>query len=133
MIKSLAYYSFLSNNQSRSTKKENQMKILLLAAVLATSGCAAMTNGTTQDLRFPAESGRFCEIYRGDENLGFYGPEPKTVTVKRSQDPITIDCGNTTKVVEAEITPAGYTSLFLSPDFGLTDYFFTSAAWGYRP
>jgi hypothetical protein len=107
------------------------MKLLMMLVVLSLSGCATITKGTEQDISFPAEQGKFCEVYRGDALLGTFGPEPKTITVSRKREPITVDCGDTLKVLEPSINAAGYTSIMWF-DFGLVDYL-TGAMWEYTP
>jgi hypothetical protein len=107
------------------------LKYVALIALLAMTGCATITNGTEQEISFPAEEGKFCEVYRGDSLLGTFGTEPKTITVRRKREPITVDCGDTLTVLEPSITVAGYTSIMWI-DFGIVDYL-TGAMWEYTP
>lgn len=102
------------------------MKCLLPIALL--TGCATITNGTTQEMHFHPPPQQVCYITQGQTMLASIA-QPTTLTVQRDNDAITMDCGNTKTLFAAHINAAGHTSiLFL--DFGLVD-FATGALWEY--
>lgn len=102
---------------------------LALLAAITISGCATITNGTSQEITFTPPANQVCAVSRVDGVLGSVQASTPTLTVKRSNDPITLDCGDSVTVYTPEINAAGYTSIGLI-DFGLVD-FATGALWEY--
>lgn len=105
------------------------MKTAILTMALLASGCATITNGTSQDITFAMPEHQVCAVSRVDGILGSVQTSAPTITVQRSRDPITLDCGDSVTVYEPSINAAGYTSIGLI-DFGLVD-FATGALWQY--
>lgn len=105
------------------------MKTAIIAA-LVLSGCATITNGTSQDITFAVPEHQVCAVSRVDGVLGSVQASSPTVTVERNRHPITLDCGDSVTVYTPEINAAGYTSIGLI-DFGLVDSI-TGAMWEYR-
>lgn len=101
------------------------MKIFILASCLI-SGCATITNGTTQtiSLKTPAA----CTATRGAITATLSEAWP-TLKVSRSAEDIQLDCGNGVKTIKSETTSAGLLSVWLI-DGGLIDMA-TGAMWGY--
>jgi len=102
---------------------------LILLAVLSMSGCATINNGTSQEITFNPPANQVCSVSRVDGVLGSVQQSAPTLKVKRSRNPITLDCGDSVTVYEPKINAAGYTSITLI-DFGLVD-FATGALWEY--
>ncbi len=108
----------------------------LSALVLAgTSGCASITQGTTQILSFKIEPKTAkCVLTRaGDGELGSVGGRATTVSVGKDKDDILVQCSapgyaaKTTRIVSGATT-AGVTGVLL--DFGITDMI-TGAMYAY--
>lgn len=104
------------------------MKLAIIAA-LALSGCASITHGTKQEITFNPPEHQVCAVSRADGILGSVQASSPTLTVERSSDLITLDCGDSVTVYEPSINAAAYTSMMWI-DFGLVD-FATGAAWTY--
>jgi hypothetical protein len=108
-------------------KKGLKMKKLLTTlACIAATGCASITEGTTQPITVNSNSP--CSISR---NGMVYQttPEQRTVWLKKSKQPLTVDCGGKVQTVEAKASKAALTgALFL--DFGIVDML-TGAFWKY--
>ena len=103
------------------------MKTAIIAA-LALTGCASITHGTKQDITFDPPPQQVCYITQGSTMIASIA-ETQTISVARSKEPITVDCGNEKKVYASEVNAAAYTSMMWL-DFGLVD-FATGAAWTY--
>jgi len=106
------------------------MKTLILAAALLASGCATITNGTEQTLNFSPPSGQVCNVTRSGVAIGTVGTDSPAITIRRSRDPLVVECEESVQVIEPNINAAGYTSIFWL-DFGLVD-FITGALWEYK-
>jgi len=105
-------------------------KFLLAIGVLTvTSGCASITHGTKQEITFNPPEHQVCAVSRADGILGSVQASSPTLTVERTSNPITLDCGDSVTVYEPSINAAAYTSMMWI-DFGLVD-FATGAAWTY--
>lgn len=102
-------------------------KLLTLTCLL--SGCATITQGTSQEITFNPPEHQVCAVSRADGLLGSVQHSAPTLTVKRTSDPITLDCGDSVTVYEPSVNAAAYTSI-MWVDFGLVD-FATGAAWTY--
>lgn len=100
-------------------------KLLAIIAILASTGCSTLTNGTTQQLHI---SGGPCTVVQDAELVAMVESESH-VTVQRSQKPLHVACGERVTEYKPEVTAAGWTSIGLI-DFGLVDYL-TGALWGY--
>lgn len=100
----------------------------LIATVALCSGCASITNGTTQDIVFEAPAQQVCLVNTIDQTLGSIQGQ-QTMTVQRGSSPITLHCPAFTKTYTPSISAAGWTSITLI-DFGLVDYA-TGAIWEY--
>lgn len=100
----------------------------LIAAVALCSGCASITNGTTQDIVFDAPVDQVCLANTAEQTLGSVQGQ-QTITVERDSNPITLHCPTFTKTYTPSISAAGWTSITLI-DFGLVDYA-TGAIWEY--
>jgi hypothetical protein len=103
------------------------MKNLLTAlATLATVGCASITEGTTQPVT--VNSNNPCSISR-DGMVYQTTPEQRTVWLKKSRQPLTVDCGGKVQTVEPKASNAALTGALLL-DFGIVDML-TGAFWKY--
>lgn len=112
-------------------------KIATISAALLSgaSGCASITQGTTQILSFNIEPKTAkCLLTRaGDGELGSVGGRATTISVGKDKDDILVQCSapgyaaKTTRVVSGATT-AGVTGVLL--DFGITDMI-TGAMYAY--
>ncbi|OGA40645.1 MAG: hypothetical protein A3G28_00395 [Betaproteobacteria bacterium RIFCSPLOWO2_12_FULL_68_19] len=112
------------------------MRKLLLCAAAALSGCATITEGTSQTLSFslePAEAQ--CTVQReGDGVLGELGAGANALTVRKARQDITVACRapgyeDATVTIASAASAAGLASAVLL-DFGITDMA-TGAFWKY--
>jgi len=103
------------------------MKNLIIVYALALTGCATVTNGTTQAVTFHPSG--VCEVVQSGEKIATIDATT-TLEIKRKKDSITLDCGDVKKTYKASINAAGYTSITMI-DFGLVD-FLTGALWEYE-
>ncbi len=68
-------------------------KIILLAAVLATSACSSIVEGTSQELIInTTPEGADCALQREGQVIGRVNPTPGGITVKKSKHDITVVC-----------------------------------------
>lgn len=103
------------------------MKTVFLAlTVIAATGCASITEGTTQNIRIKTDVP--CTASRG-EMVAQVGPESQLMTVKKSSEPINLDCGGQIRMIESKATKAALTGAMLL-DFGIIDMI-TGAFWAY--
>lgn len=101
-------------------------KLFVGILVLATSGCATITQGTQQAINFKLEPKETtCDVSRvGDGKLGRISAKSNVIHVGKDKDDIIVSCTapgyeqSTTKVVSGA-TGAGVTGVLL--DFGITD------------
>jgi len=117
-------------------KQGRFMKYLVLASVLLTSGCASLTQGTSQVLTFSIEpkSAR-CDVNRtGDGILGQVSQSSNTIEVGKDKDDIIIQCkadGYTPQVTRLKSSASGAgVSGAIFIDLGITDMV-TGAMWVY--
>lgn len=114
------------------------MRFVLLAglvSVLFFSGCASITQGTSQTLSFKLEPKEtHCVLSRtGEGELGSISTSSNTIQVHKDKDDIIVQCTapgypqKTTRIVSGATT-AGVTGVLL--DFGITDMI-TGAMYAY--
>jgi hypothetical protein len=101
-------------------------KLLTALACIAATGCASITEGTTQPIT--VNSSGPCSISR-DGTVYQTTPDQRTVWLKKSKQPLTVDCGGKVKTVEAKASKAALTGALLL-DFGIVDML-TGAFWKY--
>jgi hypothetical protein len=101
-------------------------KILIALVCIAATGCASITEGTTQPIT--VNSSGPCSISR-DNMVYKTTPEQRTVILKKSRQPLTLDCGGKVQTINPKASKAALTgALFL--DFGSVDML-TGAFWKY--
>jgi hypothetical protein len=118
-------------------RKQQLAKIAITSLILAlSSGCASLTQGTSQTLIFNIEPKETrCVLTRdGDGQIGVVTQSQNTVTVAKDKDDIIVQCraeGHkpfTTRIVSSA-SGAGVTgAVFI--DLGIVD-FITGAMWRY--
>ena len=113
----------LGNSNKRDTNL--MKKILLIALILSTAGCATLTNDamTPVALSFSDGSNGYCNL---DNKRGVWDAQiPATVSIRRSDDALKYDCetsdgrsarGSIPSSVGAKIVAS---AVFI--DFGITD------------
>lgn len=103
------------------------MKATIAAlALVALSGCATITSGTTQTITVQTDTP--CTATRGDQTATVT-PEWPRLTVGKGNDPITLVCGTKTATLDPSVSAAGWTSIVWL-DFGIVDSL-TGALWAY--
>ena len=101
-------------------------KFMIFTAVLLTTGCATVTQGTQQIIVFKLEpKDTKCDVTRvGDGKLGSISTSLNTIQVGKDKDDIVVICTapgykqQVSKVVSGA-TGAGVTGVLI--DFGITD------------
>lgn len=97
-----------------------------ILTVIAATGCASVTEGTTQTIAVKTDVP--CTASRGDKTATVT-PEWSRLTVQKSNEPITLECGGQVRNIESKATAAALTGAMLL-DFGLVDMA-TGAFWSY--
>jgi hypothetical protein len=108
----------------------------LLCAGFLVTGCATVTQGTSQMLTFSIEPQEArCALTRADDGvLGVVTPNRNVITVSKDRDDIVVSCNApgykaATRRVLSSATGSAIASVFLL-DFGITDLA-TGAFWKY--
>ena len=99
---------------------------LTLSMLLLATGCASLTEGTTQVISVKTD--RPCVASRGEQKATVT-PEWPYLKVSKGYDAITLDCQGKVTVVESKVSGAGLVSVWLL-DGGLIDSA-TGAMWKY--
>ena len=114
----------------------NKKQLMVIAFPALLSGCASITQGTSQVIIFNIEpKDTRCVLTRVDDGqIGIVTPSQNTVTVSKDKDDIVVQCkaegykSYTTRIVSAA-SGAGVTgAIFI--DLGITDMI-TGAMWKY--
>jgi hypothetical protein len=113
-----------------------QTVFLALVGALGVSGCASITQGTSQTLIFSVEpkSARCTLTREGDGELGSISATRNTVTVSKDKDDIVVACraegyeDKTMRIVSTAQAAGIVGGAFL--DLGITDLI-TGAMWKY--
>jgi len=113
-----------------------QTVFLALVGALAVTGCASITQGTTQTLIFSVEpaSARCTLTREGDGELGSISSTRNTITVSKDKDDIVVACraegyeDKTMRIVSTAQAAGIVGGAFL--DLGITDLI-TGAMWKY--
>ncbi len=113
-------------SQQKLNVKNIFAKIATSVVLLLSTGCASLTEGTTQTISVKTD--RPCVASRGEQTASVT-PEWSNLTVSKGFDPITIDCQGKVTVVESKVSGAGLVSIWLL-DGGLIDSA-TGAMWKY--
>jgi hypothetical protein len=109
--------------------------LMTIACILGMSGCASITDGTTQTLIFtlsPAETR--CIVSKEGDELGSVNGRQNTVTVPKGAKDLIVKCdaagyvSKTQRLVSKTQTSGVVGGLFL--DLGITDMI-TGAMWKY--
>jgi hypothetical protein len=105
---------------------ENFKKLLFALYLVILTGCASITQGTSQVLTFNLEpKGIICQATRdGDGTLGSITYQNPTLNVSKDKDDIIVSCksdGYKPKTIKiaSSATTAGVTGVLI--DFGITD------------
>ncbi|HEX4843456.1 MAG TPA: hypothetical protein VFV57_07280 [Limnobacter sp.] len=113
------------------------LRIVALACTLAATGCASITQGTTQTLIFKMEPLQtVCTLSReGEGELGVVNGKENTITVGKDKDDIIVACkapgyeDKTMRLVSSASTAGVAGGAFI--DLGITDMI-TGAMWQYQ-
>ncbi len=113
-----------------------QTVLFALVGALAISGCASITQGTSQTLIFSVEptSARCTLTREGDGELGSISATRNTITVSKDKDDIVVACraegyeDKTMRIVSTAQAAGIVGGVFL--DLGITDLI-TGAMWKY--
>jgi hypothetical protein len=91
------------------------MRLVMVASLVALSGCASILEGTTQSIAINTNpAGANCAVSRMGEVIGRVSPTPGAVTIKKTKQDITVECQS------AGYETVGFTSEsdFATPFFG---------------
>src|SRR5262245_43478007 len=92
---------------------------MLCALALASSACATIISGTTQDLYVDSEpKGAACKIDRQGATVGMVNPTPGKVNVPRHKDNIVVSCAldgyeQSNEVIASSFSGATFGNLLL--------------------
>jgi hypothetical protein len=108
---------------------------MLCAAAMLMTGCASITDGTSQTLIIPVTPKEArCSVVRSDVELGTITGTSPTITVSKGARDIIVNCSapgylnKSSRLVSSTQTEGMMSVLFL--DFGITDMV-TGAMWKY--
>ena len=118
------------------TLRQTVFLALALVGAITVSGCASITQGTTQTLIFSIEpKSAHCTLTReGDGELGSISSNHTTITVSKDKDDIVVACradgyeDKTMRIVSTAQAAGIVGGAFL--DLGITDLI-TGAMWKY--
>lgn len=121
-------------HQSPKHMKKSSL-LLVLGASILTTGCASITDGTSQTLLFNlTPSDTRCTVARDGNELGSVTGSQNTITVSKGAKDIIVNCtatgyaSKTQRLVSKTQTAGVVGGLLL--DFGITDML-TGAMWKY--
>jgi hypothetical protein len=111
------------------------MRSLVAAAALALTGCASITDGTTQTIIIPVQPKEArCSVMRNDVELGTITGTQQTITISKGARDVLVTCNapgylqKVSRLVSTTQTEGMMSFLFL--DLGITDMV-TGAMWKY--
>jgi len=119
-------------------KFENVAWVLATALMLAATGCATITTGTSQAVEVRSDpDGADCVLTRGGETLGTVKSNG-SISIKRAKAPITVACKkdgyeDATGVLNSKYESAMYAAALLGGPLAMTIDQGSGAAYRYEP